>query len=177
MNCVKYYWQWQWPYVLVCLDTPSLCLCPGLLPMFISHYKWSCSDHKLHGPLWLDTEVCCLDHLSREPALGSMANWHVQLLYLQIYCDIHARSGFPWAISSHWLNTGEYQKWAIPAWSGHYLATVRPFWLGDWHPLSLADTYPEQHCSSRLSSSIPPASLFLTGFRLELQSEGVFGFF
>ena len=126
----------------------------------------------------MDTEGCCLDHLSREPALGSMANWHVQLLYLQIYCDIHTGSCFPWAISSHWLNTGEYQKWAIPAWSGHYLATVRPFWLGDWHPLALADTYPEQHCSPRLSSSNPPASLFLTGFRPELQSEGsLFCFF
>ena len=120
----------------------------------------------------MDTEGCCLDHLSREPALGSMANWHVQLLHLQIFCDIHTGSCFPWAISSHWLNTGEYQKWAIPAWSGHYVATVRPFWLGDWHPLGLADTHPEQHCGPRLSSSSPPASLFLTGFRPELQSEG-----
>lgn len=106
-----------------------------------------------------------------------MANWHVQLLYLQICCDIHARSCFPWAISSHWLNIGAYQKWAILAWSGHYLATVWPFWLGDWHLLSLADTYPEQHCSSRLSSSIPPDSLFLQVSGLNCNLKVFFFFF
>lgn len=122
----------------------------------------------------MDAEVCYLDHPSREPALGSTANWHLQLLYLQIYCDIHARSCFPWTISSHWLNTGEYQEWAIPAWSGHYLATNRPFWLGDWLSISLAETFPELHCNLRFSLSNPPFSLFLTGVRPALQPEGFF---
>lgn len=121
-------------------------------------------------------EVCCLYHLSREPVMESMANWHLQLLYLQICCNIHARSYFPWAISSWWLNTGEYQEWAIPVWCGHYLTTNRPFWLGDWLPVSLAETFPELHCNLRLSQSNLSFSLFLTGDRPTLQSEGFFHF-
>ena len=40
--------------------------------------------------------------------------------------------------------------------------------------ISLAETFPELHCNLRLSLSNPSFSLFLTGVRPALQSEGFF---